>query len=269
MSTKRKIDQFGRFCCTDRTGVKYDGFTVIRRLDTKAENGSVLWEALCEHCGKTFAIASDRISNRRSCGCKSKQNSGQFKTLANIGCVVNDIELVNVLDSERTSGGYRVVTAKCLLCGKEKNVPSYSFARKSVKCDCDEWQTLFGHLNGRTPLPNQQSHVNLLYSHYKRSARDRNLVFALTIDQFRSLITAKCFYCGAEPIEKKSSNCAGLFARHGIDRVDNNTGYVFGNCVPCCKTCNFMKNDMTREEFILHAKKIATYCEGGISNGGD
>ena len=42
----------------------------------------------------------------------------------------------------------------------------------------------------------------------------------------------------------------GGYTYNGIDRKDNNLGYEKANCVPCCKRCNQMKNDMTMDEFI-------------------
>ena len=43
---------------------------------------------------------------------------------------------------------------------------------------------------------------------------------------------------------------------NGIDRIDSSKGYVFDNCVPCCKHCNIMKMTMTIDEFINKIKKI-------------
>jgi hypothetical protein len=40
---------------------------------------------------------------------------------------------------------------------------------------------------------------------------------------------------------------------NGIDRIDSNLGYEINNCIPCCGTCNYMKNTMTPKDFL---KKI-------------
>jgi hypothetical protein len=42
----------------------------------------------------------------------------------------------------------------------------------------------------------------------------------------------------------------------GIDRLDNNIGYVSGNCVPCCSVCNYAKRDMTVDQFKNWIKRI-------------
>ena len=42
----------------------------------------------------------------------------------------------------------------------------------------------------------------------------------------------------------------------GIDRVNNNIGYVLNNCVSCCKFCNSAKLDRTLIEFRDWIKKV-------------
>jgi hypothetical protein len=43
---------------------------------------------------------------------------------------------------------------------------------------------------------------------------------------------------------------------NGIDRVDNDKGYISDNCVPCCWKCNNMKNTMKQKDFINHIISI-------------
>jgi NUMOD3 motif len=62
------------------------------------------------------------------------------------------------------------------------------------------------------------------------------------------LIIASCHYCGHTPNWPES--------RVGIDRIDNNKGYIYGNCVSCCFTCNSAKKELTTEEFIDWIKRI-------------
>ena len=105
-------------------------------------------------------------------------------------------------------------------------------------------------------MPNHQSHVNIIYGHYKRSAKERNLDFSLTKEQVRELIEQDCYYCGQKPVARFTAvGCAGDYESNGIDRVDNSKGYVLDNCVPCCKMCNFAKRDSTVEEFTEWIKK--------------
>ena len=76
------------------------------------------------------------------------------------------------------------------------------------------------------------------------------------------IITKNCHYCNAAPSLphiKRSTN--GLFISNGIDRLDSNIGYIYENCVPCCRTCNVMKNVLTHNEFITHIERILTHAK--------
>lgn len=82
------------------------------------------------------------------------------------------------------------------------------------------------------------------YAKYKTSAKLRNLKFNLTLKEFKELIEQPCYYCkDAKKI--------------GIDRGDNNKGYILSNCVPCCAMCNKTKNNLyTKEEFMIIGRAI-------------
>lgn len=79
----------------------------------------------------------------------------------------------------------------------------------------------------------------------KKGAAQRNLVVELTPEQHKELISKRCYLCGDLP---------KYF--HGIDRVDNDVGYIFENCRTCCKMCNFMKSNHTLEDFLRQCNKI-------------
>ena len=102
---------------------------------------------------------------------------------------------------------------------------------------------------------------NSLLNVYKRSAAKRELEFKLSEDEFKELTTKNCYYCNQEPNQKRcaSSDNWSTFKYNGIDRVDNNKGYVKDNCVPCCKMCNRMKLDLSYETFMKQMKKIIKF----------
>jgi alkylhydroperoxidase family enzyme len=78
----------------------------------------------------------------------------------------------------------------------------------------------------------------------------------LSLEQFKELSQGSCHYCGLPP---ERATLVGKELRNGIDRVDNNLGYVRTNCVSCCATCNSMKMDMTVEAFMTHIAKILAH----------
>lgn len=113
--------------------------------------------------------------------------------------------------------------------------------------------------------PHGESSFNTLYSHYARSARDRNIEFVLTRDQFRALTVQNCSYCGVPPSQiaraTSSGRTNGTYTYTGVDRVDNEIGYHPGNVVPCCMTCNYAKGKMAQSEFIAWVRRAYHHLE--------
>jgi hypothetical protein len=122
-----------------------------------------------------------------------------------------------------------------------------------------------------TELPNGLAGFNRLYSQYRVKAARRNYSFLLTPDEFKQLTQQSCIYCGKQPsMEERSrsykyNKAEGVklnttpYIYNGIDRKDNSRGYILDNCVPCCKTCNFMKGQLSYAKFLEHIKRIAQY----------
>jgi len=79
---------------------------------------------------------------------------------------------------------------------------------------------------------------------YKDNNRRRGYRFELTLEMFIDLTAKPCCYCGD----------AG---KVGVDRLDNSRGYIEGNMVPCCTTCNGMKSNRNADEFLAQCRKIA------------
>ena len=79
---------------------------------------------------------------------------------------------------------------------------------------------------------------------YKSGAKQRNIEFSLTFEEFEKYWNNKCYYC-----EEKIDGV-------GIDRVDNSIGYLNDNIVACCGICNKMKLTMTKDMFINKCKII-------------
>lgn len=102
-----------------------------------------------------------------------------------------------------------------------------------------------------------ESSFNKLYSRYKREAKLNNRVFELSKDDFRSITSNKCYYCGCYPTLKVTSERSyGTYLYNGIDRINNDIGYTLTNVRTSCRTCNFMKGFMSEELFISKIKEI-------------
>ncbi len=129
-------------------------------------------------------------------------------------------------------------------CGNLKLVRRYHVVSGHTKsCGC-----LWKENNLR---PRGMAGFDGLFNNYRRHARDRSFVFDLTKEQFREITQRNCFYCGKKPSQGKYKNSRnhGNYIHSGIDRVNNNIGYVLNNCVPCCKTCNVAKKDLSLSDF--------------------
>ena len=86
-----------------------------------------------------------------------------------------------------------------------------------------------------------------IYSRYKndckrRSRKKRGIEMLLKFEEFSEIINKQCIYCGD--------------ISRGVDRVDSEKSYTVENSKPCCKRCNQMKNDLTKQEFIDHMKRV-------------
>ena len=138
------------------------------------------------------------------------------------------------ITSKTKNGAYRWL-CKCD-CGNETEVTGTDLRQGKVRsCGC-----LMKRL---TPL---QAAINTLYNQYRASSKIRKLIFLLTKDEFVEIVKLNCFYCNSSPVKRFN----------GVDRKDNDIGYIKENCVPCCKFCNYAKKDHSVEEFLNWLERI-------------
>lgn len=145
-----------------------------------------------------------------------------------------------------------------------------------VKCDCGNTKTVQGTLlrSGNTrscgclareakkakTLPENRGVINQIILQYKRHAKDRSIDFDLSYETVDRLVRGRCHYCGVVGGNlKKTKNLKDGFRHNGIDRVDSSKNYTEDNVVSCCGVCNIAKRDMSHDEFIGLAKRIANY----------
>jgi len=139
------------------------------------------------------------------------------------------------------------------------------------KCDCGNEKIILGSLvlsdntkscgclrkekRKLTRLPNDLGVKRQIILQYKRHARNRNISYNISENNFIKLLSKNCFYCGLIPSNiKRTKNHKG-FIYSGIDRVDSNKGYTKKNCVACCEQCNKAKRNITKDEFKKWIKR--------------
>lgn len=101
--------------------------------------------------------------------------------------------------------------------------------------------------------------LKILYNSYKRKAERRGLEFAITLTHFKILTKKPCYICNAPPSQSFDNSQPGQkepYIYNGVDRINNNLGYVVGNVKPCCWNCNNMKGAMSLKEFKAHIGRI-------------
>jgi len=81
------------------------------------------------------------------------------------------------------------------------------------------------------------------YTALKAKAKVRKLLMEISLEDYIKLIEInKCHYCSSD-LPKVG---------FGVDRKDNDLGYIKGNLVACCNLCNTKKGDrLSYEEFCL------------------
>lgn len=80
------------------------------------------------------------------------------------------------------------------------------------------------------------------YVYLKAAAKRRNLECTLSKEEYYLLIDKPCFYC--EGFFQKDETCGC-----GLDRINNEFGYIKNNVISCCGICNGIKlNYFSQEE---------------------
>jgi hypothetical protein len=141
-------------------------------------------------------------------------------------------------------------------CGNEKAV-SGNFLRSkySKSCGC-----LNKELISEKTLNTGEANFNTLYRNYKFGAKKRQLEFKLSKTQFKKLTQENCHYCGTSPSQRLSNlRSNGPYIYNGIDRINNEIGYIDFNCVACCGICNKKKGNSSYADFIAWLKLIVEY----------
>jgi len=138
-------------------------------------------------------------------------------------------------------------TAECICdCGHDRVVRHTRLRRGLVSSCAACAKRAAAAIGGVTRrLPWQVAAVREAFGVYRGNAKRKRLAFSLPGTEFGALVSTPCFYCGAPatPI-------------YGLDRTDNNLGYILENIVPCCRVCNYAKRDMKSVEFLNWVERI-------------
>lgn len=173
-------------------------------------------------------------------------------------------DLLRVISFEEMRGtdGNQHAYWRCLCkCGRENVVRGSALTSgKAKSCGCYRSTSIRQYNTGRRNPDPWLAEMNVYVYHVGWDQRKRgsaHKTWQLTRDEFVSLATGNCRYCGREPSGNPQTRLLRNMGvkKNGIDRLDNTLGYEPGNCVTACGDCNRQKCTMTLSEFIENTRK--------------
>ena len=156
----------------------------------------------------------------------------------------------NGIDRLESSLGY--TSDNCISCCKTCNYLKGSLDKNAFLCRIEH---ILSYNKRIQPfdIRHDNSFGNVIhvdYCNYKSYVKKRNILFNLTREEFNDIISNICYICGKQNSE---------LHQNGIDRKDNQIGYVVSNCISCCGECNFMKKGHTLDHLFQKYTVIYNY----------
>ncbi len=214
---------------------KFNKLTIIE-IHNEYKNDKRLISCRCD-CGNIKKTRIDSVIHgvTKSCGCIRRSNL--------VNQQIGYLKAIRYIGEDRNKNS--IWEFQCI-CGKfiERQANQIKAKNRALHCGCKY-------------LGPSDSARNALYGKYRHAAKKRELEFTITKDEFKYLTSSNCYYCGTVPsasIHRKGFKQEYIY--NGIDRLNNNIGYIINNCVPCCKTCNVAKATYTIEYFLEWIEKI-------------
>jgi hypothetical protein len=239
----------------DITGQRF-GRLVVLKLDhiEKGKDRHSCWLCKCD-CGNKKVINKTSLigGKTKSCGCLRDEalKKSYVKKFVNLnGKIIGRLTIIERGSDYISPNGYKRIQWLCKCeCGNIKLISSSSLLSGNCKsCGCYQKDNIIKNVT----LEFGRAAFNSIYATYKIDAEKRNLEFELSKLEFKEIIDRNCFYCNCSPSQiKKNIHNAGDYIYNGIDRVNNDKGYIIGNVVPCCIQCNKSKNNLTLDEFKI------------------
>lgn len=131
-----------------------------------------------------------------------------------------------------------------------------SSAKWLCQCDCGETTISYGNSlrsggtkscgcfrkSGLFRLPPGVSAVNRAIIRIKGNAKKTGVVYTLSFEQARNLLSSPCHYCGCVG-QRIITTPTGSFVCNGVDQKNAGQGYTPKNSLPCCSKCNQLKRN--------------------------
>lgn len=161
-----------------------------------------------------------------------------------------------VLELDRVEGKISYWRCRCD-CGGFKVCRRANLGRSCNSCGCIKLARILDINEARIGTGTVEALYNKYRKDYVQGAKQKGRSFNLTYDEFVALTKKPCEYCGSPPSHKKTDPFTKVsILVNGIDRVDNEQGYLVANSVSCCRTCNLAKRQLSVHEFLQWAERI-------------
>jgi hypothetical protein len=210
-------------------GDRFGKLTILKENYDKFNRRA--FDCICD-CGNiiTVRLCSLTMGRTKSCGCLK--------------------EVTTTYNKDRTK-------RKCWRCGRILSLDKF-YKNKSkhdgLCTECKECCNEIASQNYHNKYDNIEFDLSFRYSHCKSSAKKRGKEFRLTIKEFDNITSKPCYICGKYTNGNKYT---------GIDRLNNEIGYIKENCIPCCDKCNRLKYTHSLEEIFQHLTDIYKYQKNG------
>jgi len=107
----------------------------------------------------------------------------------------------------------------------------------------------YQHIHAKDP---KRKHQKLIFK-----AKFENREMSLSLQECENYWNSGCIYCS-----KILTNETGC----GLDRLDNNEGYIKTNVVPCCGKCNQIRNNhLTHDEMKIAMNAVLEYRRNHVN----
>lgn len=221
---------------------------------------------------KSGKNAGHRVSCQCDCGNISKYICSDLKreTVKQCRNCANELNVTNPIRKGDIFGKLEIIDEQFITLSEGKTTirrfykckcscGDINFYRKSSLCNKKTKECIHCAYKKRPQSKIKLTDIEVLYKktiiQRCSNTKTKEILPKLTLKEFENIIFQNCYYCGSKPRKIPYIKRSDVYA-NGIDRLDSNKDYESSNCVPCCKTCNIMKNILSKEEFFEMIKKI-------------
>lgn len=214
-------------------------FLLLDVTNKRNNSGNLYYKVKCLNCKNIYETTYFSFLKRKSVSCDLCRFA-----------IVREDKVINNWHVQKAayvdSGNYYHFCV-CLVCNKTRIVQVTNIFNGTSKSCCGKTHT-------------SDAHIKIFYNRYKCNANYRNLVFTLSIEEFRDVVTKNCTYCGSGgSVEVYHKATKRYDYYNGVDRKNSNIGYTKENTTSCCKRCNRGKFDDSVKDYEAYLDKLIKF----------